>query len=526
MRGFGKAVLKSLLATLIFFGVGELGLRAAYAARNAAVHVVPLPYALGDEYGPIPPWLDRLMILMPDDVLIWRSSPHVRRTYLDVFSPAPSAADRVALLRRFRPWPPGEFSHNPTWTIALNSEGFRGTDFETAHHTQVRVACVGDSWTFGMNVDQDRTYPAQLEMRLAAAHPKTTYEVMNFGVLGYSSFQGLQLLSHRVLALHPDIVVIGFGMNDSEVAGYRDKDVIATKAAPLTRRMKDAVTDGAKDLETYKLLKYSALALKFRPKSIGEYLKADAEAGRGSGVVDYDAIEPWTRVSPQDYERNLREMIGLATAAGARVVLVDNELWGESPYRPVLRRLSAAFDVPLVDSYRLVADAQTKAARDFEVALKLDPSAAGDGEGPPSRPATSTTVVFRVRQGDRPVPSAISIVGSDRQLGDLTPNTVHMHDDGRLGDQRAGDGVWSYAASFAPGARLSYVYTNSGAQGRWEGLDVPHIRHLVVPSSADGLPVYLPIETFGKVYMQADDWHTDASGYDLIASAVADAIGK
>jgi lysophospholipase L1-like esterase len=36
--------------------------------------------------------------------------------------------------------------------------------------------------------------------------------------------------------------------------------------------------------------------------------------------------------------------------------------------------------------------------------------------------------------------------------------------------------------------------------------------------------VYLPIESFGQIYMQADNWHTDAVGYDLIARAVADAL--
>jgi hypothetical protein len=99
-----------------------------------------------------------------------------------------------------------------------------------------------------------------------------------------------------------------------------------------------------------------------------------------------------------------------------------------------------------------------------------------------------------------------------------------MHDDGRDGDERAGDGVWSLAATFDSGTRLSYAYTNSGAAGRWEGLDVPHIRSVTIPASPDGGPVYLPIETFGEVYMQADDWHTNAAGYDLIAHAVAQAI--
>jgi hypothetical protein len=84
--------------------------------------------------------------------------------------------------------------------------------------------------------------------------------------------------------------------------------------------------------------------------------------------------------------------------------------------------------------------------------------------------------------------------------------------------------VWSYRATFPSGSSLHYVYTNSGAKGRWEGLDVPHVRERIVPRSTDGRPVYLPIETFGRVYMQADSWHTDAAGYDLIARAVAQAI--
>src|SRR5258706_2306026 len=200
MKGFAKGVLKSLVTTLIFFAVSEAGLRAVYATRNAFVRRVPLPYALGDEYGPIPPWLDRLMILRSDDALIWKSAPHVHRTYVDIFSPVRTENDRLGLLRRFLPTLPAEFRDNPTWTIDLNADGDRSPEIaKTKAPSTIRVACIGDSWTFGMNVDQDRTYPSRLAAWLHESQPGTRFEVLNFGVLGYSSFQGVQLLKTRVL---------------------------------------------------------------------------------------------------------------------------------------------------------------------------------------------------------------------------------------------------------------------------------------------------------------------------------------
>jgi lysophospholipase L1-like esterase len=549
MRGLLKSVFKSLITTAIFFLVLEAGLRGVYAIRSRVVRLVPLPYALGDEYGPIPPWLDRMLILVPDDALIWHALPNVRRTYVDIFSPARTEQDRMALLRRFLPTLPPEYRENPTWQISLNSEGYRSAEVNAKAASTIRVACVGDSWTFGMNVDQDRTYPSRLAAWLSTIHPGRRFEVLNFGVLGYSSFQGLQLLERRVLSVDPDIVAIGFGMNDSEVAGYRDKDMVTDARPPFFARARDAV----QDLESYKLLDYFALVLKFHPKSTGEYLKEDAEA-KGSSDADYASVEPWTRVSPPDYERNLREMIRLSRSRGANVVLLDNELWDESPYRPILKRIAADTNVPLVDSFRIVTDASRSMAQDLESRLDLaeDGRRGQQGLGATNRASATepapamrarvvdektaaegslrrppaTTVVFRVYRGAFAVRQAMSIAGPGPELGNFVPNSVLMRDDGTEGDERKGDGVWSLTATFTPGTRLAYVYTNSGAPGRWEGLDVPHIRHLVVPMSADGRPVYLPIETFGRIYMQADNWHTDAAGYDLIARAVAGAIAS
>src|SRR5262249_41615578 len=158
--------------------------------------------------------------------------PFAKRTYVDIFSPARRPEDRIALLRRFNPSLPDAFRSNPVWDIALNADGDRSPELprqregtEHARSRAVRIACVGDSWTFGMNGGQGETYPSRLIAALQPRLPSLKVEAINFGVLGYSSFQGLQLFKTRVMAYDPDLVVIGFGMNDSEVAGYRDKDM-------------------------------------------------------------------------------------------------------------------------------------------------------------------------------------------------------------------------------------------------------------------------------------------------------------
>jgi lysophospholipase L1-like esterase len=529
-----KALAKGLTTTAIFFLLAEIGLRGAYLVRNSMVEYVPLPYALGDNYGPIPPWLDALLILETDPVLIWKNEANIRRTYLDIFSPVRTERDRIALLRRFIPTVPSEFRDNPKWEVRLNADGFRAGEMSTTPSpSTIRIACIGDSWTYGMPVGEDQTYPSRLASWLRKERPGAKYEVLNFGVLGYSSFQGLQLLKTRVLDFDPDLVVIGFGMNDSEVPGYRDKDVVASMAPGARPRMlartKAALTGAAEGLESYRFLKYQALALTFRPKPISEYLKARSQTPGGvvadsDGVsdIDYAELEPWTRVSPRDYESNIREMIRLVRARGADVVLVDNELWENSPYRAALKKIARETGAPFVDSLALVSDARRNIERSLEATFDL---AVGTDAFPPA-PAGRATVVFRVHRGSVTVPKALSIVGADPQLGELVPNTVAMHDDGTGGDQRAGDGVWTYTATLRPGEAVSYVYTNSGTAGQWEGLDVPYVRRLEVPESPDGRPVYRPIETFGRVYMQGDGWHTDAAGYDAIGHAVARAISK
>lgn len=516
-------LLKVVVSTLVVFLILEGAIRVTYFARNSMVDYFVLPYNAAHDFGPVPPWVDGLRILQQDESLSWSNRPGVQRRYMDVYSPVHMEQDRTELLRSFWPHMPPSLRGNPTWEVSINSAGFRDTEFSKEKRSSaLRIICLGDSWTFGANVDQKDAYPQRLGALLPERLPAADFEVLNLGVLAYSSYQGLELLKTTLIDLTPDVALIGYGMNDASVAGYRDKDMPLYRQNHHTiRRM---AIEALNNSEITKLLRYFSQIINYKPFSIGDYMQKVATAagtpdeawiGReGNEAADYEQLEPYTRVSPRDYGKNIVEMIDLARRHKADVILLYNELWN-TPYRTVLEQVSKVKGVPLVDSKSLIDRARNRIEENLEAQLGLQPSTAG-----PAATSGEVQVIFRVYSDDHPVPRAIYIAGVDPKLGNGAPNQVAMYDDGTHGDQRAADKVWSYAASFSPGTRLFYVYTNSGERGRWEGLDVPHIRTFKVEASHPNAAYYRPIESFGRIYMQADGWHTNASGYKLIAEAV------
>ena len=538
-----KSVVASLVALVVFLLMAELGLRGIYAIRASVIERIALPYMLGDLYGPVPPWWDNLRILKPDEGLIWKGNSNVQRTYIDVFSPVETEEERRVQLRAFLPSRPDSLKNNPAWQISLDSEGFRDQEFvDQKTSSAFRIVCLGDSWTFGANVGQDQAYPQQLQRLLRQGFPQANFRVLNMGVLGYSSYQGLELLKRRALDLNPDLLVIGYAINDSSIAGFRDKDMPGYgKTMRWTKALGSFLK---KNSETYKLLRYLAHTITERPKTMTDILQGmAASTADGSEVLgrrmmepsEYAKYEPWTRVSLVDYEQNLRAMIELAQSRGVGVILLYNELWESSPYRAALEKVAQATSVRLIDSSALLAEARRTIEHRLDRELGLEPAVRPpmSGDGMASRRSIEKNrdtrgevggheveVVFRVYSGHRPVPQGFFIAGAHSKLGDAVPNVIRMYDDGTHGDQQAGDHVWSYAATFSPGTSVFYVYTNSGREGAWEGLDVPHVRGFKVDAADAGKTIYRPIETFGEIYLQADSWHTNAMGYELIAQAV------
>jgi len=97
--------------------------------------------------------------------------------------------------------PPGLVRH-PTYRFPFvtDADGFRNSESES---TATVVAALGDSFTDGMTLPAELTWPARLARLLGVS-------VRNYGTAGFGPGQELLVLKEHVRARHPRRVVVGF----------------------------------------------------------------------------------------------------------------------------------------------------------------------------------------------------------------------------------------------------------------------------------------------------------------------------
>ncbi|QDV44866.1 GDSL-like Lipase/Acylhydrolase [Stieleria neptunia] len=184
-------------------------------------------------------------------------------------SPQPFLARDETLFWRPRP---GALGHN--------SMGFYGPDFSADKQDGVfRIVCLGDSCThFG-----PITYPDMLRAYLDKVAPGK-FEVINAGVIGYTSFQGKRLLETEAIQWDPDLVTVYFGWNDHWLArGFQDKDQQSGEST---------VADGLGNARLFQLIQ--------------------------SFVQRHPAAASGMRVEPEDYRANLSAISATCQANGIR----------------------------------------------------------------------------------------------------------------------------------------------------------------------------------------------------------------
>lgn len=95
-----------------------------------------------------------------------------------------------------------EFRHR----VSINAAGLRGAEVEAKRARRPRVLAIGDSFTFGMGVEDGETFAALLPAELAKAGVEA--EALNGGLPGTGIPDLVDWLERHGQALRPDLVVL------------------------------------------------------------------------------------------------------------------------------------------------------------------------------------------------------------------------------------------------------------------------------------------------------------------------------
>jgi hypothetical protein len=160
---------------------------------------------------------------------------------LAVFYPIPFSSERNMYYEkdpftgyRVRANSIGYFQNKKIPAIA-NSRGHRDTEIPIEKgHDVFRIVVLGDSFTFGANVQREEAYPQVLEDLLNKQFNKTI-EVVNTGVGGWSPFQYAQYYLNYGKKFDPDLIIVGFYVGNDSYS--KVENVTQSATAVLGRRI-------------------------------------------------------------------------------------------------------------------------------------------------------------------------------------------------------------------------------------------------------------------------------------------------
>lgn len=126
-----------------------------------------------------------------------------------------------ALARLLAPGPAERSGYAPVntrrrWGGPTNARGYRDLDRSLAKPPDVhRIVALGDSFAWGAGVEFEDAYPQRLE-RMLRRRRRERWEVVNLSRPGMNTVEQAAQLADEGLAYDPDLVLLGFCLNDSE----------------------------------------------------------------------------------------------------------------------------------------------------------------------------------------------------------------------------------------------------------------------------------------------------------------------
>ncbi|MFO1500148.1 MAG: SGNH/GDSL hydrolase family protein [Verrucomicrobiota bacterium] len=168
---------------------------------------------------------------------------------------------------------------------------------------RLKIVAFGDSITAGMDVAPPFVFWHRWAAELGEKYPQAEITTLNSATSGDSTAQGLARLDDKVIATQPDLVLIGFGMNDHNRQGVEPALFEANLQNMVLRiRQKTAA----------EIILYSAFppnpAWRFGSHRMSDYAAATKRAAQATGCAYADVFDLWqdaaARKKPEDLLAN------------------------------------------------------------------------------------------------------------------------------------------------------------------------------------------------------------------------------
>jgi len=228
--------------------------------------------------------------------------------------------------------------------VRTDAHGFRcGERCPRFNIVRRRIFRLGGSVTFGWGVNGDETFAARLEA-LYRERGCPGVEVVNAGVMAYTSEQALLLFTREILPFRPWAAIVALTINDQQPV-----------SEPMMTRM------ARRRQWRWKMRRLLMRSLVFRSAyRLRVWLR---DGGVSQGPLEH-ANTPLDR-----YRRNLERFVELCRDNACRLVLVsetittDFDSGREDPYRQVMEQVAAAHDLPYLNTAEKFAAYLARRAR-------------------------------------------------------------------------------------------------------------------------------------------------------------------
>lgn len=135
---------------------------------------------------------------------------------------------------------------NPSYTNPLQHFHLRITEKTASNSARtVLIAALGDSVTSGLAGEGEflhgQVYHGQLKVLLEERYPRCVFSVVNTGDGGQNAGGGIGLLERDVLHLQPDLLLVGFGLNDAH-SGLDGLNAYSANLQTIINRTREATS--------------------------------------------------------------------------------------------------------------------------------------------------------------------------------------------------------------------------------------------------------------------------------------------